>query len=171
VNIEFFTTRFSANAEAIERMLKDIDEDCAKWKPEPEKWSILEVVCHLVDEERLDFRARIDSTLHKPGEQWPPIDPHAWVEAHGYSGRDIREQQLLFLAERYKSIEWLNALKSPDWDAAYEHPKLGTITAGSLLGSWLAHDYLHLCQISNLYLGYLRQVVEPHSLTYADPQL
>ncbi|HER34881.1 MAG TPA: DinB family protein [Halothiobacillaceae bacterium] len=171
IDLEFFITRFSANAEAIERLLKDIDEPCAKWKPAEDKWSILEVVCHLVDEERLDFRMRLDHLLHKPDVEWPPVDPHAWVVEHGYSGKDVREQLLLFLAERYQSIEWLGSLQSPDWNTFRTHAKLGDITAGSMLGSWLAHDYLHLRQLSNLYLGYLKQQVHPHSLNYADPRL
>ena len=33
MNIQFFTTRFSANAEAVERLLKNIDEAHSKWKP------------------------------------------------------------------------------------------------------------------------------------------
>jgi hypothetical protein len=171
MNIRFFVTRLSANAEAIERLLKDIDEEHAQWKPAPEKWSILEVVCHLVDEEKFDFRVRLDYTLNKPGEAWPPIDPQGWVVEHGYVGKDVSEQLLLFLAERYKSIEWLNALESVDWNAAHEHPALGRITAGGLLGSWLAHDYLHIRQLSNLHVGYLAQTIQAHSLSYADPEL
>ena len=171
MNIQFFTTRFSANAEAIERLLKNVDESQARWKPTPEAWSILEVVCHLCDEERLDFRTRLDLTLHQPGEAWPPFDPLAWVTEHNYEGKNIGEQLLLFLAERYKSIEWLNRLENPQWSNAYAHSKLGEITAGSLLGSWLAHDYLHIQQLGRLYNGYLAEMVSPHSLDYAAPNL
>ncbi len=171
MNIQFFTTRFVANAEAIERLLKDIEDEHAKWKPAQDKWSILDVMGHLCDEEKLDFRTRLDYTLHKPGEKWPPFDPIEWVTEHNYAGKDVNEQLLLFMAERYKSIEWLTGLEDPRWSNAYTHPRLGEITAGSLLGSWLAHDYLHIRQISNLYLGYLAQMVAPHSLAYAAPDL
>ncbi|MBT5774369.1 MAG: DinB family protein [Dehalococcoidia bacterium] len=171
MDIQFFATRFAANAEAIERFLRDIDDDCAKWKPAEDEWSILEVIGHICDEEMLDFRTRIDYTLNRPGEAWPPFDPLALVEAHGYAGKDIHQQLTLFLSERKKSIEWLNSLESPNLDLSYQHPRLGALTAGSLLASWLAHDYLHLPQISNLYVGYLSQLVAPHSLTYADPAL
>lgn len=171
MNLQFFTARFAANAEAIERLVRDIDPECAVWKPAEDKWSIRDVVCHLVDEERLDFRTRIDYTLHRAGESWPPIDPEGWVTEHGYAQRDLGEQLMVFLAERHRSVEFVSSLASADWDAAYKHPHLGTITAGSLLGSWLAHDYLHIRQISKLYIGYLRQTVVPHSLSYAAPKL
>ena len=164
---EFFISRFAANAEAIERLVKDIDEDLARWKPAPDKWCALEIVCHMYDEERFDFRTRIDYTLNKPGEAWPPIDPPGWVTEHNYMGRQIAEMVLVFLAERYKSIEWLRDLDDPDLTASYDHPQLGRITVGSLLGSWLAHDYLHLRQLSALFYHRVADEVAPHSLDYA----
>jgi len=169
MNLEFFIARLGANAEAIERLLKDVEEAHGRWKPAPEKWSILEVVCHLCDEERLDFRTRLDLTLHSPGKKWPPIDPIAWVTEHQYTGKNLREQLLLFYAERQRSIGWLRSLEAPDWSASYQHPKLGEITAGSLLGSWLAHDYLHMRQLANLNYLHAAQEVAPHSLDYAGP--
>jgi len=169
MNLQFFVTRFRANAEALERLLRDVDEAHAKWKPAPEKWSMLEVVCHMVDEERFDFRVRLDMTLHKPGEKWPPIDPVGWVEKHGYAGKDLTEQLHLFLAERAKSVVWLATLSDADLSKSYTHPQLGAITAGSMLGSWLAHDYLHLRQIVRLNYRYLAQLVAPHELDYAGP--
>ncbi len=171
MDIQFFAARFAANAEAIERFLSDIDDDCATWKPAEDEWSILEVIGHICDEEKLDFRTRLDYTLNRPGEAWPPFDPLALVQDHAYASKDIHEQLALFLSQRKNSIEWLNSLESPNLDLSYEHARLGALTAGSLLASWLAHDYLHLPQISNLYVGYLSQLVAPHSLTYADPAL
>ena len=38
----------------------------ARWKPDPESWSVLEVLNHLVDEEVLDFRRHLDHILHTP---------------------------------------------------------------------------------------------------------
>ena len=38
----------------------------ARFKPNPESWSVLEVVCHLYDLEREDFRPRLDAILHRP---------------------------------------------------------------------------------------------------------
>ncbi len=66
-----------------------IDQEEAKRKPDPGSWSILEVVCHLLDEERLDFKPRLDITLHHPGEKWTPIDPQGWVIAKKYNERSL----------------------------------------------------------------------------------
>ena len=51
----------------------------ARWKPSLDKWSILEVVNHLYDEEREDFRQRLSLVLADPMQPWPPIDPRTWV--------------------------------------------------------------------------------------------
>ena len=50
-----------------------------RWKPSPDKWSLLEILCHVCDEERDDFRRRLALTLEDPEQEWPPIDPEGWV--------------------------------------------------------------------------------------------
>jgi len=73
--LETCLTRFSANAEAMAALARNISDAQARWKPAPEEWSVLEVICHLYDEEREDFRTRTRLTLEDPEADWPPIDP------------------------------------------------------------------------------------------------
>ena len=47
-------------AEIIRALVVGVTQAEAQVKPTPESWSILEVVCHLGDEEREDFRQRVD---------------------------------------------------------------------------------------------------------------
>src|SRR5262245_52934790 len=67
--------RLSWGASVLERLVQGVPDGQARWKPEPSQWSILEVVCHLGDEEVDDFRKRIELTLLDPERTWPPIDP------------------------------------------------------------------------------------------------
>ena len=46
-------------AEIIHALVMGVMQAEACVKPQPESWSILEVVCHLLDEEREDFRQRL----------------------------------------------------------------------------------------------------------------
>lgn len=158
--------RLEATAKAIEALARGVDGEQARWKPAPEKWSILEVVNHLHDEEREDFRQRLDYTLHRPGERWPKIDPEGWVAARGYAERDLDESLDRFLAERRQSVEWLRGLESPDLDAVYEHPR-GRVSAGDLLAAWLAHDLLHVRQLARLRYQHLAAAAHPYRLEYA----
>ncbi|MCH7549483.1 MAG: DinB family protein [Candidatus Krumholzibacteriota bacterium] len=150
MNLAYYTTRLGANADAIDSFVSHIGIAQARWKPAPEKWSMLEVVCHLYDEERFDFRQRIDYLLHKPGTEFPRFDPVVWVQEHRYAEQDIVEMRTLFRREREHSVSWLAALESPDWSASRDHSTFGTLSAGRFLASWVAHDYLHLRQMARL---------------------
>jgi hypothetical protein len=159
--------RLRANAEVLAALAAGVGHEQAVWKPAPDEWSILEVVNHLADEEVEDFRTRVDLTLHRQGEPWPPIDPQGWVSQRGYAGRDLHESVERFLAARRDSLAWLEGLKHPDWSLAYEHPKAGPITAGDLLTSWVAHDHIHVRQLNRLHREYLVGVLSAHSAEYA----
>ncbi len=137
--------RFS---DVLKAAVAGISEEDARWKPTDGGWSILEVVCHLGDEEELDFRRRLKLTLTDPTQPWPPNDPVAWAVEHRYNEGHLDEALARFLAERKESIGWLRSLDNPDWTQAYQHPKVGPVPAGDLLASWAAHDYLHLRQIA-----------------------
>ena len=150
-------------------ILKDIKEDQSKWKPSPQKWSILEVVHHLYDEEREDFRKRIQSTLEDHKNEWSPINPPQLVIDRKYNEQNFEEIKNKFSNERIESVKWLRNLKSPTWETTYIHPKIGSISAGDLLISWLAHDFLHLRQIILLNLQFYKKSGEPFSTKYALP--
>ena len=159
--------RLELNSGAFWSLLGGVGSRQARWKPAPDQWSALEVVCHLGDEEREDFRQRLRSTLADPSEPWPAIDPGGWVSERRYLERDLAAAVEDFLEERKQSVAWLNDLSSPAWENRYAHPLLGEITAGDLLASWVAHDFLHLRQLSRLHYLYAAALAEPHSAAYA----
>lgn len=141
-------------------------EEDVRWKPAPDKWCLLEVVCHLADEEREDFRARVRHVLTTPGEALPPIDPQGWVQERKYISRAYNDMVEIFLEERKASVAWLQSLNQPNWANAYQHPKFGPLTAELFLANWLAHDYLHIRQILGLKHGLLR-LRSTQDLSYA----
>ena len=103
-------SELAAGEQIIRSLVEGITQEQAQLRPAPDSWSILEVVCHLYDEEREDFRQRLDYTLHKPGEAWPPIDPGGWVTSRAYNTRRLENSLAGFLAERQRSLDWLNSL-------------------------------------------------------------
>lgn len=153
--------RLRENAEVFAALVRGVDDTQARWRPAPERWSILEVVCHLADEESRDFRTRLDLTLHRPGEPWPPIDPEGWVEDDGYLDRDLSEEIERFRSERGRSVAWLRSLADVDWSLTYEHPRVGELRASDLLASWLGHDLIHVRQMNRLHRQYLEAVLVP----------
>ena len=161
--------RLEADARVFRALLEGVSPEQARWKPAPEQWSALEVVNHLADEEAEDFRRRLDLTLHRPGEPWPAIDPPAWAVERRYLERELGPSLERFLGERERSLSWLRGLKSPDWELAYHHPRSGKVRAGDLLASWLAHDLIHVRQLTRLHHQWLTLRAEPYSAAYAGP--
>lgn len=159
--------RLETSRGVILALVSRVNEEHARWKPAPDRWSIVEVVNHLLDEEREDFRARIEATLRDPAQEWAPIDPQGWVRDRRYQDRPVAPSLQNFLAEREQSLRWLRSLESPAWDNAHSHPLFGTMRAGDLLTSWVAHDLLHIRQIARLHWQYLAMIARPYSPDYA----
>jgi len=155
------------NAQRLAALVAGVAVAQARWKPDAASWSILEVVNHLLDEEREDFRMRIDYTLHRPNEPWPPIDPGGWVTARRYNERELSASLAAFLHERADSIAWLRALSSPDWGASAIAPWGEPFPAGNLLAAWVAHDLLHLRQLVELHYGWTTAALAPYTCIYA----
>ena len=168
MNPDYFIDRFSKNRGVFESLLRGVSLDQVKWRPSSDKWSMLEVVNHLYDEEREDFRQRLELVLADPNQPWPSIDPRGWVNAREYNDRDPDVSLDNFLAEREKSIAWLRQLSSPNWQNRNEGPN-GRLTAGDLLASWLAHDFLHIRQLARLHWQYVGAVSDPYQTTYGGP--
>lgn len=157
----------TAHRQVFESLLLSITPAEASWTPDESQWSILQIVCHLVDEEREDFRARVKHVLDTPALPIPPIDPQGWVSSRRYSEQDFAEKVQEFLQERSQSIAWLQSLNEPAWENTYLHPSLGRQTASHYLANWLAHDYLHLRQLNRMKYLRLRETLSDESLQYA----
>ena len=149
--------------EMIRALLAGVEPEAARLKPSAESWSILEVVCHLYDEEREDFREHLDFILHRQNEQWHEIDPERENE---YNEQNFAEMQEKFFAEREKSFAWLKGLQNPDWEKTYTTP-YRTISAGEMFACWVAHDNLHIRQLVELRRLRLENITQPYNLEYA----
>ena len=146
----------TTNRDVFENLFSGLTPEEYTWREHEGKWNLLEVICHLHDEEREDFRARVSSVLEDPLKPWPKIDPVAWVTERKYGEQDIHVMLEKFLNEREATISWLTSLKNPQWNNAYQHPKVGPVSARFLLVNWVAHDYLHIRQITRIKYNYLK---------------
>lgn len=154
------------STEMIRVLLAGISQEGAQVKPSAGKWSILEVVCHLYDEEREDFREHLDFILHRQHEEWHPISPFAWVKLRKYKQQDFNSIKKKFFSEREKSLDWLKSLKNVNWNTKYKN-KNRTITAGDMFASWIAHDNLHVRQLVELRRSRIEKMTKPYHIRYA----
>ncbi|GIV33388.1 MAG: hypothetical protein KatS3mg031_0923 [Chitinophagales bacterium] len=159
--------QLESNIPVFEGLLAHASDEEVSWRPTEKKWCLLEIVCHLYDEEREDFRARLKHILEQPAEKLPPIDPVGWVTARKYAEQDYSQKVHAFLHERKASVRWLQSLSNPPWQNAFHHPRLGPLSAEMFLINWVAHDYLHIRQIVRTKYQYLKQTTAGISLAYA----
>ena len=145
------------NRKVFTATLADMPQALISWKVNPKDWSLLEIICHLVDEEKEDFRARIEHALSKPGTPLKPIDPAGWVQKRDYGGQDFEKKVQQLDKERQVSIAWLKTTTDLDWDNTVLHPEYGSMPAHSFLYNWLAHDYHHIRQINGIKYHFLKQ--------------
>ncbi len=167
MKLEKLVAHLEATPEVLDGLLRDVPLEHARWKPKRDAWSMLEVVCHMADEDRKDFRPRLKSLLYDtpPGSSITPINPPAWVIEGKYNARDLLASLEDFRAERKISLEWLQTLPR---DLALERSAPDRdITAGQVLFSWLAHDYLHIRQITRLHYDFLALEAQPYDIGYA----
>ena len=163
------------STEMIRSLLADVSQEEAQYKPSRSTWSILEVTCHLYDEEREDFREHLDfiistslnASLHRQGkDEWHSIAPFAWVKLRKYNQQNFKTIQRKFFNEREKSLAWLRSLKNTDWDITYQS-QWGIMRAGDMLASWVAHDNLHVRQLTELRRARIERIAKPYYIQYA----
>jgi len=154
------------STEMIRSLINGIGQEQAQVKPDAEAWSILEVVHHLYDEEREDFREHLDFILHRQNEEWHQIDPQAWVTERQYNEQDFVEIQKKFFVERNKSLEWLKGLADADWETTYT-TQFGSMKAGEMFASWIAHDNLHIRQLVELRRFFIERITKSYDVVYA----
>lgn len=166
MKFETLYQELAGSTEMIRALLAGLAQEEAGFKPSPEAWSILEVVCHLCDEECEDFREHLDFILHPQNEEWHSIDPQGWVVKRKYNEQNFIEMQTKFFAERAKSLEWLKGLSNANWDTTHTSA-IGSASAGEMLASWIAHDNLHIRQLVELRRARIEIITQPYAILYA----
>lgn len=154
-DLKFYIEHFTINLNSFKSILSSVDDDLKIWKPSDQKWCMLEILCHLVDEEKEDFRRRLRFVVNQESGLPPSINPPAWVEERQYMQQDFAERQMEFIKEREASIQFLNSIEESQLDGFYMHPKLGKLDGHHFISNWLAHDYLHIKQLIRLKYDYL----------------
>jgi len=83
-----------------------------------------------------------------------------------YDKQKFSEKLKMFLEERKNSIEWMKTLQNAAWENVYHHPQIGPMSAKYIIANWLAHDSLHIRQITRIKYRYLEKL-SGQNLNYA----
>jgi hypothetical protein len=166
MDVQGLLEELAAGPAIVRALTVGVPRDALLQRPAPDAWCMLEVLCHLLHEERHDFRPRMDATLLRPGEPWPDSDWDGWMAAYQAHPPGLEETLAAFQAERERSLAWLRGLREPTWDATHQ-ASWGPISAGDVLASWAAHDVLHERQLVRLRFGRVVELAAPYGVRYA----
>lgn len=139
--------RLARMPEILRLVTADLSDTDWRAPPAPERWSPLEILCHLRDEEQEDFGARLRVVLAGGG-VFAPIRPAEWVTERRYRAEDPSQVRAEFERRRQGTLELVRSLR-PEQLKAVGKPASGAfeLNGEDVLAAWVAHDLLHLRQL------------------------
>ena len=166
-NLEIIIQQLRDNADIIRALVHSLSDEQDQWKPDSETWSMKEVMEHFYNEERIDFRKHLKEMFSNPPQPWGDFNQDEYI-----SVENCQQALESFLVERDDSLAWLETIEAPSWDVTSQmsfgpNGDVLTLSAGDVLVSWVAHDFLHIRQINELLYAWHAQQVSPYSVQYA----
>jgi hypothetical protein len=134
-----------ATPSQLDRRLRDVAPEELIRRPEPEKWSIAEIVAHLADAE-LAMGWRLRNMLANPGVSLTWWDQAVWAERLGYAQQDASVSAGVFRALRESNLRLLE-------ECYGVHEVRGRQTVEEFVRLEAAHDLNHLRQIDRILGG------------------
>ena len=131
----------------LQALLAGLDEAGAHTRPATGEWSPVEILCHLRDEESEDFGARLRVIVDGAAE-FAPIDPERWAEERRYREASLPDVLEALRARRQASLDLLASLSPKTLEGSRPHKRLGSRSGHDILAAWVAHDRLHLTQLT-----------------------
>jgi uncharacterized damage-inducible protein DinB len=138
-----------ATAAKLKKLIHGLTPRQLKWKPEPGKWSIAEILAHLSDAEIVgSWRMRL--TIGASGTTIHPFDQDVWASVFQYGKRDAKQSLEVFRVLRENNLAMLKALPQESWQNYGMHQERGKETIAHLVRMFAGHDTNHMRQVEGI---------------------
>ena len=131
----------------IERLVRKLPPEAIDARPDPARFTIREVICHLADWEPL-FLERLRGCVTEPNFVLVTHDEGQLAIEHDYAHQDLEASLARYKAGRDAYATYVETLSNQDLDKVATHPELGVMTATGLIELVVGHDVYHIEQIS-----------------------
>jgi DinB superfamily len=138
-----------STAAKLKKLTRGLTPKQMKWKPEPGKWSIAEILAHLADAEIVGSW-RMRSIIGADGITLQPFDQDVWVSVFQYAQRDAKHSLEVFRVLRENNLMMLKALPREAWDRHGMHLERGKETIAHVVRMFAGHDNNHVSQIERI---------------------
>jgi uncharacterized damage-inducible protein DinB len=133
----------------LQKLVKPLSKKQLGTRPEPGKWSICEILAHLVDAE-LVGSWRMRSIIGSSGIPVQAFNQDVWAERLDYAGQDAKESLETFGVLRANNLRMLKALPPDLWENYGMHQERGRESIRHLVAMFAGHDLNHLGQIERI---------------------
>jgi hypothetical protein len=120
-----------------------------KWRPEPAKWSIAEIIAHLADAE-IVASWRMRSVIGENGITIQPFDQDSWASVFKYQSRDAKRSLEVFRILRENNLAMLKEIPKAIWDNYGMHLERGKESVAHLARMFAGHDTNHVLQVEGI---------------------
>jgi hypothetical protein len=141
--------RFRRGPELVAAALTGAAGAEVDFRPDPEHWSVRQIVAHLADSECVgSYRFRKVIAEPNPTIEW--FDEKAWAESLDYKKRKYSGSLETFRRIRGENYELLKDVPEEAWSRTGVHSKLGPVTLLDLLRIYAEHAEGHTRQIRSV---------------------
>lgn len=138
-----------ATAGKLKKAIQGLTPTQLKWRPQPGKWSIAEILAHLADAE-IVASWRMRSVIGENGVTIQPFDQDAWASAFDYQEREARHSLEVFRILRENNLVMLKEISPATWENYGMHLERGKESIAHLTRMFAGHDINHLLQVERL---------------------
>jgi hypothetical protein len=120
------------------------------FKPEPDQWSIHEIVLHLCDSE-VDGYMICRRLIAEPGKEILEYDANRWTESLGYFHQSTKEALEVMRRLRRMTHWLLTTARLAAWSNTVKHPQRSALSLDQWLDQEVRHFKSHIEQIQKNY--------------------
>lgn len=136
-------------AAKLKKLTRGLTSKQLKWRPEPGKWSIAQILAHLADAEIVGSW-RMRSIVGSDGVTIQPFDQDVWASVFEYGDRDPKQSLEVYRVLRENNLAMLKALPREAWDRHGMHLERGKETIAHLTRMFAGHDVNHTKQVEGI---------------------
>ncbi|WP_152401431.1 DinB family protein [Paenibacillus cellulositrophicus] len=148
INTKSSIQDYLATAELIQRSIAGLTTDQLEWKPAPDKWSVKEVVAHLVDSS-LVHSVRIRKIIAESEQPLLLYNQDKWVSSARSNQSSLSDILTAFDALLTYNKLFYERLSDADWSKSGPNQDQ-TVSVSELFEGFIRHVHTHIAQIERV---------------------
>ena len=157
---EALIKRYEEGSSRLRDAFAKVPREAWKWRPEPGKWSVYEIVCHAADSEMV-AATRIRFLV---GQEKPVIqgyDQDRWAQVLDYHESRVELALAAVDVMRAHTVGLLRRLPEAAWASEGTHSESGRYTAEDWLTTYAEHLEKHSRQIDRTVESWRAEQTQP----------